>query len=92
MTSRVTPKQCSLREAVGQREVCPGGRCAFWEDGGAVIEAGCEIERLAPPIARNRELARHLLELRLALEAARSESERSDARRRFAVLLNLNRE
>jgi hypothetical protein len=24
MTSRVTPKQCSLREAVGERELCPG--------------------------------------------------------------------
>jgi hypothetical protein len=92
MTSRVTPKQCTLREAVGERERCPGARCAFWEPGGAIVEPACAIERLGLPVQRNRALARHLLDLRLQLEAARDEQEQRDAHRRFSELLNLNRE
>jgi hypothetical protein len=92
MTSRVSPKLCNLREAVGERELCPGPECAFWEDGGSIIEAGCEIERLSIPVDRHRDLARHLLDLRLAVEDARTHAERADAHRRFAELLNLNRE
>jgi hypothetical protein len=92
MTSRVTPKQCSLRVAVGEHEVCPGHDCAFWEPGGAVVEAGCAIERLAVPVALRPDLARHLLDLRLRLERARDETERQRAHRRFSELLNLNRE
>jgi hypothetical protein len=88
MTSRVTPKHCSLRAAVGEQEVCPGAACAFWEEGGAIVGAGCAIERLGVPIARDRELARLLLELRLAIESARTEAERGDAHRRLAELLN----
>jgi hypothetical protein len=74
MTSRVTPKQCSLRESVGEREPCPGADCAFWEEGGAVLEMGCAIERLGVPVERQRHLARHLLELRLRVERERSSS------------------
>ena len=58
MTSRVTPKQCRLREAVGERELCPGETCVFWEGGGAVVEPGCAIERLGVPVARRPDLAR----------------------------------
>jgi hypothetical protein len=39
-----------------------------------------------------RELARHLLDLRLAVENAREESELADAHRRLAELLNRSRE
>ena len=92
MTSRVAPKQCSLREAVGEREACPGAACAFWEPGGAVVEPGCAIERLGIPVARQPDLARHLLDLRLGLEELQTEAERRDAHRRFSELLNLNRE
>jgi hypothetical protein len=92
MTSRVAPRRCSLRAAVGEHELCPGHDCAFWEDGGAVVAAGCAIERLGVPVGRQPELARHLLDLRLTLDAARSDAERADAHRRFAKLLNLNRE
>ena len=92
MTSRVAPKQCSLRAAVGERELCPGSACAFWEGGGSIIEAGCAIERLGVPVGRHAELARHLLDLRLALDAARSEAERNDADRRFRRLLSLGAE
>ena len=70
MTSRITPKPCSLRDAVGEHERCPGSPCAFWEAGGAVVEPGCAIERLGVPVQRQRDLAH----------------------RRFAELLNLNRE
>jgi hypothetical protein len=90
MTSRVSPKLCSLRDAVGERELCPGTSCAYWEEGGSIVEAGCAIERLAIPVDRQRDLARHLLDLRLAVEDARTEVERADAHRRFAELLNLN--
>jgi hypothetical protein len=92
MTSRVSPKRCGLRHAVGESELCPGASCAFWEEGGSIVAAGCEIERLGIPVDRDRELASHLLELRLTMEAAREAAERADARRRFAELLNLNRE
>ena len=92
MTSRVTSKLCSLRDAVGERELCPGADCAFWEEGGAVLEAGCAVERLGVPVERQRDLGRHLLELRLRVEGARTELQRRDARRRFSELLNLNRD
>ncbi len=92
MTSRVSPKQCTLRVAVGEHETCPGGACAFWEAGGAVLEAGCAIERLGVPVSSRPDLARHLLDLRLRIEEARDEVERRIAHRRFNELLNLNRE
>jgi hypothetical protein len=92
MTSRVTPKQCSLREAVGEHELCPGSACLFWEEGGAVVEPGCAIERLGVPLKHQPDLARHLLELRLGADEARTAAERRDAHRRFSELLNLNRE
>ena len=67
---------------------CPGPACAFWEEGGALLEPGCAIERLGILVQRQRDLAEHLLELRLALEEARTEAERGDAHRRFSQLLN----
>jgi hypothetical protein len=92
MTSRVSAKRCSLRAAVGEHELCPGHECSFWEEGGAGATAGCAIERLGVPFAGKPELARHLLDLRLTLEAVRSQADRAAAHRRFAELLNLNRE
>jgi hypothetical protein len=91
MTSRVTPKECSLRVAVGQRERCPGAPCAFWDDDAGVAESSCTIERLHIPL-QVPALAQHLLALRLRLEDVRDDAERQDARRRFAELLNLNRD
>ena len=92
MISRVSAKRCSLRQAVGEHELCPGVECAFWEEGGAVVEPGCAIERLGVPVDLHRDLARHLLDLRLRIDEARSGVERRDAHRRFSELLNLNRE
>ncbi len=92
MTSRVTPKRCSLRETIGERELCPGSSCLFWEDGGAVVEPGCAIERLGVPVKERRDLALHLLELRIRADELRTAAERRVAHRRFSELLNLNRE
>jgi hypothetical protein len=91
MTSRVTPKQCSLRAAVGERERCPGAACAYWDVRVGGTEPNCTIERLRIPIEVSA-LARHLLDLRLRLEDVRAETERREAPRRYAELLNLNRE
>jgi hypothetical protein len=87
MTSRVSPKECILRAALAEHELCPGTGCAFWDDAD-----GCEIEHLRIPVDGRRELAQHLLDLRLAVENAREESELADAHRRLAELLNRSRE
>lgn len=92
MPSRVSSKKCNLHAALGENELCPGSECAFWEDGGAIVEAGCAIERLGVPIEQQSELAKQLLDVRLAAETALSDAERADAHHRFAELLNLNRE
>src|SRR5262249_8360173 len=60
-------KGCALQDAVGRVEACPGVGCPFWEEGGAVLEAGCMIERLSLDLARRPERAQSLLELRLRL-------------------------
>ncbi len=91
MESFVSPKKCSLHAAVGENVPCPGGDCAFWEDGGAIVEAGCAIERLGVPIDRRGELPRRLLDVRLAVETALSDAERADAHHRFTTLLDLTR-
>jgi hypothetical protein len=79
-------KLCSLSVAVGDDEECPRGWCAFWEPGGAVVGAGCAIERLG--IDRDDpELARYLLELRRALESARDAEEAKAARKHLAELV-----
>jgi hypothetical protein len=61
---------CHLKRAVGNAEACPGPSCPFWEEG--AVQSGCGLERLSLDIARP-ELAAYLLELRAALEQARSE-------------------
>ena len=63
-------KLCSLSVVAGDDEVCPRGWCAFWEQGGAVLEGGCAIDRLGVRID-DPQLARHLLELRRGLERVR---------------------
>ncbi len=78
-------KYCALSEAVGNDEECPRAWCAFWERGGAVVEPGCAIERLGLDLA-NRELARHLLDLRRALDGERSAEEADRARQQLAEL------
>jgi hypothetical protein len=79
-------KLCALTEAIGSVEECPRSWCAFWEQGGAVAEAGCAIERLGLDLA-NRDLAHYLLELRRVLDSALSEEEAEAARGRLEQLV-----
>jgi len=56
---------CSLYEAIGRNEPCPGEQCAFWENG------GCVITHLATPIEARPDIAAWLLDLRHTLEEQR---------------------
>ena len=82
-------KLCHLQERVGQVEVCPEERCAFWEHGGAVLPGGCAIERLGltHEVERDRELAQWLLDLREQLSRAQTHDERRHAHSLFRQLL-----
>jgi hypothetical protein len=80
------PKVCALHRALGNTEECPGAWCSFWEHGGAVAEPGCAIERFGLDL-RNRNLGAYLLDLRRALDGARSEEEAETARRQLAALV-----
>lgn len=82
--SATAVRACALQDAVGRVERCPGGACPFWEEGGAIVEAGCAIERLAVDLS-NPQLAPRLLELRLTLDRARRTGAR-DAPSLFDVL------
>ena len=77
---------CRIKLTIDEVEPCPEGACPFWEHGGAVIDAGCGLERLPIELDRT-DVARHFVELRQALERARDEREREDARRAFAALV-----
>jgi hypothetical protein len=79
------PKWCSLSVAVGNDTECPHAWCAFWEKGGAVVEAGCAIERLGIDL-RDPDLAAFLLEIRRELESARDAEAAEAARKRLALL------
>jgi hypothetical protein len=79
-------KICSLHLALRQREECPGAACPFWEEGGALLDEACVIERLSLD-AHGPSLAGYLLELRAQLESARDNSERQAAWRLFAQVV-----
>ena len=78
-------KLCALHGAIGNDVACPHAWCAFWEKGGAVIEGGCEIERLGLDLS-NVDLAHYLLDLRHTLEQARDEEAGQRARRELTLL------
>jgi hypothetical protein len=73
---------CTLSVVAGDDEECPHGWCAFWENGGAVVEPGCAIARMGVELS-NVDLAYYLLDLRRALEAARSAEDAEAARQSF---------
>jgi hypothetical protein len=78
-------KSCALHAAIGNEAECPRAWCAFWERGGAVVEGGCEIERLGLDLS-NVDLAHYLLDLRHTLEQARDEEAALQARRELTLL------
>jgi hypothetical protein len=80
--------RCALRLATGFVEFCPQQRCAFWEEGGAVVEGGCVIERLGLDVRRP-DVAGYLVEVRERLEQARDLSEADAAHREFAHRIGL---
>jgi hypothetical protein len=66
---------CTLHLATGNREECPGSACAFWEEGGAVIDEGCVFDRVRLELEPRPDVARLLLGLRYDLENAESAAE-----------------
>src|SRR6266536_5059427 len=69
------PKLCRLQDEVGRTETCPGGKCPFWEEAGLIGEPGCAFDRIALDVHGRPELAQHLLRIRHALAAARSDEQ-----------------
>lgn len=57
------PRRCMLARKVGVESAC-SERCPFWEEGGAVLSAGCALERIQPEREWTPELARRWLRLR----------------------------
>jgi hypothetical protein len=86
--SQIEPKRCILRLATGVMELCPQQRCVFWEEGGAVVQGGCVIERLGPDVRRP-DVAGYLVEVRERLDKARDRSEAEAAHREFANRIGL---
>lgn len=78
---------CRLLYAASRIEACPREGCPFWEQGGAVLEGGCALERLELDLERKPELTDALLEVRRMLERARTREEEQEARRLFRRLL-----
>ena len=56
-----------LQDAVGRSERCRSGRCPFWEEGGAVLDPGCFLERILPSADWTPELAQGWLRVRARL-------------------------
>jgi hypothetical protein len=81
-------RTCTLHLARGVREPCTEGRCAFWEAGGAVLPAGCLIERLGVEV-RQSDVAAYLLGTRERLEQARDRSEAEAAHRELSRRIGL---
>lgn len=52
------PQNCTLQDAVGRHERCPGDSCPFWAG------QGCALDAVRTDIETNPELAGYLLDLR----------------------------
>ena len=75
-----TTQLCALHLALGEREACPGSACAFWEEGGAIVEGGCGFDRVRLEFHARPNVARWLLGIRRTLESARSADDVARAR------------
>jgi hypothetical protein len=83
-----TPTACTLHLALGVVAPCTGERCVFWEPGGAVLRAGCLIERLGVEV-RQPDVAAYLVETRERLDEARDHSEAEAAHRELSRRVGL---
>ena len=63
MESLVHARSCMLARCAGFENAC-SERCPFWESGGAVLDAGCALERILPEPDWTPELAQHWLRIR----------------------------
>jgi hypothetical protein len=82
-----TSPLCALHLALGEREACPGPACAFWDEGGAVVESGCSFDRVRLEFYARPDLARWLLGVRRSLEDARSVEDVTRARNAINCVL-----
>ena len=80
-------KACTLQDAVGRSERCPGETCPFWERG-----AGCVLEAVETHLRSLPAVAQHLLEIRSELDRVRVGADELEGRRLFYRLLNSGRE
>jgi hypothetical protein len=78
---------CGLADAAGRVEACPGPSCPFWEEGGALIPAGCMVERLGLQLEANPRLAHGLVQVRRKLDQATSRKDEAEARSLFYRLV-----
>ena len=83
---------CRLRLTVGRPEPCRGPGCPLWEEGGAVVDAGCVVERLALDVEARPHLAWALLHVLHTVEGAPTRSAREEAYRLFRRLVPRARE
>ena len=63
------PIRCRIEAALGREEICPGERCAFWEEGAAGL-GGCAFEKL--DLRNNVAVADWLQHVRNVIEAERA--------------------
>ena len=88
-TSEAAPvRLCRLASAIGETEACPYAGCPFWEEGGAVVPAGCMLDRLAGDLDRRPELALALLPVRRKLEQVHDQEDEAEA---YALVFRLLR-
>lgn len=79
----VVEVRCRIASSGDGAEPCVEGACPFWEHGTA--EAGCALERLQLELDRP-DIAAYLLDMRRALDAARTVRARDEARRLQSAL------
>lgn len=83
-----TEGRCALEQALGHFAACPRDRCAFWEEGGAIIRPGCALSRTPLDLERAG-IADLLLGLRRRIEQTRSTEDARAARRELVRVIAL---
>ena len=77
---------CVLEQGLGHFAACRRDRCAFWEEGGAIIRPGCALSRIPLDLERAG-LADLLLGLRCRIEQSRSTEDARAARRELTQVI-----
>ncbi len=83
----VSERICLLQYALSRVEACPRtSRCGFWEEGGAVLDEGCLLERILPSEDWTPELAARWLRVRRRVEQRRGGETQTLERDLFQLL------